>query len=175
MSAITSTRKPDFLSEIREFKIPIKPPLSLAESDRTAATSIAETQRGRQFARVVTTAQALRGLRYGLTLPELNRDVAERSGYRYHPRTTRRDVGLLLTLGVVEELGNGRYRGCGDVFSVPPGKVGESTDRHARKQNRTYRDDDEEADGDEEYGADGNPHGTLPAYDPREELPDDEE
>ena len=52
----------------------------------------AETQRGIAFERIVRIAQTLRGLRYGLTIEEINREISNQTGHDWHARTTHRDL-----------------------------------------------------------------------------------
>ncbi|WP_254512265.1 hypothetical protein [Anatilimnocola floriformis] len=93
----------------------------------------AETQRGIAFERVVLTSEVLRGLRFGLTLEEINNEVNERACRPFHVRTTHRDLQMLEKLGAVEFVRD-RWRWCfaGTFFDHSAEAVGRAADWHSR-------------------------------------------
>lgn len=139
MSAITSAR-PANLFRPNEPVI-TKPPRRRDDLGPLAG----ETKRGIQFERIVRTAQALHGLRYGLTLEAVNRAVGDSTGCDWCLRTTRRDLALLFYLGVIANEGD-RYRWsrAGGLFDMPAREIGVAADLASRDQNAWYFDGEDE-------------------------------
>lgn len=73
-----------------------------AEERRERNWSSPSARRCLQIQRCLITIEVLRGRRYPMRLEDINREIVERTAEDWHERTTRRDLGMLEQIGVVE-------------------------------------------------------------------------